>query len=257
MEAQETHRVFQIQFLTQGFQLFFQLAGAHDGHLQVWLAFLQSGAQPQKPLGVLLIGQPPHINQVIVIGIGILRKLGVDFIGVNHIIQDAALIGKQLVKGVTVKGALGHPENVLCPETRQQIANGFRRQSPGIVGVVVNVGNQGDFPAAQGGKEAGSHVVGVDEVWLLLPDDPAELRNGHGLHRKIRYPLPFHHFPDDIAFRAAIDHLHFALKGMDDLADHLLRAGIDPGVQNVHHFHKCPSFSSTRAPSPMLRLRIP
>ena len=146
---------------------------------------------------------------------------------------------------------------MLCPETCQQIANGFRGQSPGIVGVVVNVGNQRDFPTAQGGKEAGSHVVGVDEVGLLLPDDPAELGNAHGFHRKVGDPLGFHHFPDDIAFRAAIDHLHFAPKGMDDLADHLLRAGIDPGVQNVHHFHKCPSFSSTRAASPMLRLRIP
>ena len=58
-----------------------------------------------------------------VVGIGVLRLFVKNLPGVNDVIQHTALLGEQLVEGVAVEGALRHPENMLCLESRQQIAH--------------------------------------------------------------------------------------------------------------------------------------
>ena len=71
---------------------------------------------------------------------------------------------------------------MLRPEACQQISDGLRRQPSCVIGVVVDVGDQGDFAAAQRRDEAGAHVVGVNHVRPVLPNYPAESRRGQLLH---------------------------------------------------------------------------
>ena len=69
------------------------------------------------------------------------------------------------------------------------------------------------------------------------------------------------HLPHNVAVRAAIDHLHIRVlpEGLHDLANHLFRAGINTGTEYMHHFHRqfSPCCDSSRAASPIFRLRIP
>ena len=162
------------------------------------------------------------------------------------------------MESVAVKGALGHPQDVLCLEARNQIAHGFRGQPPGVVGVVVDVGHQWDFAAAQGAEKASPHIVGVDQVGLLLPDDPAQLGHAHVLHGQIGDVLLGQHLGHNFTFRAGVDHLNLTPEGLDNLADHLLRTGIDTGIEDVQYFHDHPSCpDSSSAASRIFRLRIP
>ena len=132
---------------------------------------------------------------------------------------------------------------MLRPEARQQISDGLRGQPSCIIGVVVDVGDQRDFAAAQRRDEAGAHVVGVNHVRLVLPNHPAEGRGGQLLHAIVPDAHAVQNFPDLFAFQTAIGHVHPALKGFDDLGGNLFRAGVNFGIQNVQYLHVSALFS--------------
>ena len=132
---------------------------------------------------------------------------------------------------------------MLCPEARQQIGDGLRGQPSGVVGVVMDVGNQGDFAAAQRRNEAGAHIVGMDDVRPVLPNHPAEGRGGQLLYAIVPDAHAVQNFPDLFAFQTAIGHVHPALKGFDDLGGNLFRAGVNFGIQNVQYLHVSALFS--------------
>ena len=176
------HVVLQAKFSAQRLHFTFQLPRADHRHLNVRLACLQCGAQAHQALGVFLVGQPAEVNHVKIVGSFITVPHGENPLGVDDVVQHAALLGEQLVKHISLIGAVGDPENMLRPEACQQISDGLRRQPSCVIGIVVDVGNQRDFAAAQRRDEAGAHVVGVNHVRLVLPNYPAEGRGGQLLH---------------------------------------------------------------------------
>ena len=176
------HIVLQSQFLAQCFCLPFQLSRADHRHLNVRLARFQCGAQTHQALGILLISQTAEVDHVEIVGIFITVPHSENPLGIDDVVQHAALFGEQPVEHIPLVGAVGDPENMLRPEACQQISDGLRGQPSCIIGVVVDVGDQGDFAAAQRRDEAGAHVVGVNHVRPVLPDHPAEGRGGQLLH---------------------------------------------------------------------------
>ena len=56
---------------------------------------------------------------------GILRFFVKNLLSIDDIIQNTAFFCEQLMEGIAVKGALGHPQDVLCLKACQQVAHGF------------------------------------------------------------------------------------------------------------------------------------
>ena len=237
------HIVLQVQFPAQRFCLFLQFSRTDHRHFDVRLAFLQSGAQTHQALGILLISQTAEVDHVEIVGIFITVPHGKNPFGVDDVVQHAALFGEQPVEHIPLIGAVGDPENMLRPEARQQIGDGLRGQSSGVVGVVMDVGDQRYLAAAQRRDEAGAHVVGMDDVRPVLPNHPAEGRGGQLLHAIVPDAHAIQNFPDFLAFQTAIGHVHPALKGFDDLGGNLFRAGVNFGIQNVQYLHVSALFS--------------
>ena len=100
--------------------------------------------------------------------------------------------------------------------------------------------------------------MGMNQIRLLLPDDPAQFGYAHGFHGQIGNILLGKHLPDDITVRAGVNHVDLSPERLNDLADHLFRAGIDAGIEHMQDLHGFPSFfDSSSAASRILRLRIP
>ena len=132
---------------------------------------------------------------------------------------------------------------MLRPEACQQISDGLRGQPSCVIGIVVDVGDQGNFAAAQRRDEAGAHIVGMDDVRPVLPNHPAEGRGGQLLHAIVPDAHAVQNFPDFLAFQTAVGHVHLTLKGFDDLGGNLFRAGVNFGIQNVQYLHVSALFS--------------
>ena len=104
--------------------------------------------------------------------------------------------------------------------------------------------------------------MGMDQIRFFPGDHCFQLPGGQILHRAVYNLLLRQHLADIFALRTAIDHIPVPTlsERMDDLADHLLRTGINAGIQNVQNLHcvcsSCLCWHS-RAASPMFRLRIP
>ena len=98
--------------------------------------------------------------------------------------------------------------------------------------------------AGCGADNGGKHVMGLDHIRLLPPDQPPDFLHGEGSHGKIGNVSLFQGLPDG-AFRAAVVHIDFAPKHGNDLADHIFRTaeGV-PGkkMQDLFpDFHGCSS----------------
>ena len=77
--------------------------------------------------------------------------------------------------------------------------------------------------------------MGLNEIRLLLPDQPSDLADGKGLHgKKGNVPLP-QGLPDGTV-GAAVDHVDLALEHGNDLADHILCSAEGVSGQKMQNF---------------------